>query len=362
MELIQRFNERLKAGGSEEQMTLNAGLRGEARYRPDGFPVYRRMMIASDGEEIRAAVLLFHHNIFISREKRDFCWADMPLCEGIIDNRYSLTIIQLMKKALSYQPFLITTGVGTSDIAAFKFFSKLGWRRSEVPFFFYPVKVNNVLRGMNYLKNHSKLRYGAIVGSYLGAGAGASGLLAARRKLSTRFSNHECSIIDSFDDWADLIFDQSLPGYEVAIRSDATTLNIVYPADDPRYFRLRVRRKSTKRDIGWVVTISKQMHNNPYFGDLKVGTLADGFGQPADAPELIAAGINHLIELGVDLIVGNFAHTAWVEACRKSGMFRGPSNYQIFVSPNAGDLLKESYPSHMIHVARGHNGGLHNLI
>jgi hypothetical protein len=52
---VVRFNQRLREGGrGEEQITLRLSLPGEARYRPAGFPVYRRMMIAEDGREVRS--------------------------------------------------------------------------------------------------------------------------------------------------------------------------------------------------------------------------------------------------------------------------------------------------------------------
>ena len=98
MPAVARFNQRLREGGrGVEQITLRPSLPGEARYRPAGFPVYRRMMIAEDGVEVRAAVILFHNNIFIRGKKQDFCWLDMPISEGIIDRRYSLAIVQLLK-------------------------------------------------------------------------------------------------------------------------------------------------------------------------------------------------------------------------------------------------------------------------
>ena len=53
------------------------------------------------------------------------------------------------------------------------------------------------------------------------------------------------------------------------------------------------------------------MKNNHHFGALKVGTLVDGFGPAADAPALVAAGINHLVETAADIIVANFSHAAW---------------------------------------------------
>jgi hypothetical protein len=361
---IARLNNRLKAAGSQESMTLEPGLSGEWHDRPS--PVYRRMMIAEDGQEVRAALLLSHHSIFIHGEKRDFCWADMPLSEGIIDPRYSLAIVQLMKKAADYQPFLMTLGVGPPEEAAHRFLAKLGWRHQTVPFFFHPVRVNKALRCMRYFKNHPGLRYGAILGAFSGLGGGLSCLLAMKRKLSNSLSvklpGYEKSVVAAFDDWADRLFINSLPDYPVAIRSDAPALNIIYPPDNHGYVRLRVRHKETKRDAGWIVVASKQMTDNAYFGNLKVGTLVDGIGRAADVPALVSVGLNQLVEMGVDMIVANFSHSAWVGACRRSGMFGGPSNYQIFVSPKAGPLLDETCPLHRMHISRGHGDGMDHLI
>ena len=148
LEAMIRFNQRLKDGGrGEEQMTLQPSLPGEARYRPAGFPVYRRMMIAEDGREIRAAMLLHHHSVFIKGERRDFCWADMPVSEGIVNRKYSLAIVQLMKRATAYQP---------------------------------------------------KLRYAALLGAFSGAGAGLSGLLSLRRHLASFLSTCQSSVERAF--------------------------------------------------------------------------------------------------------------------------------------------------------------------
>ena len=110
----------------------------ERRYRPAGFPVYRRMMIAEDGREVRAAVLLYHNNVFIHGKKRDFCWLDMPISEGIIDRRYSLAIVQLLKAVSRYEPFLMSTGAGPEDKDSFRLLTKLDWRASRRAFLFLP--------------------------------------------------------------------------------------------------------------------------------------------------------------------------------------------------------------------------------
>src|SRR5262245_42294714 len=363
IEAVIRFNQRLREGGrGEDQITLRHSLPGEAKYSPADFPVYSRMMIAKDGEEIRAAMMLYYHNVFIRGERRDFCWTSMPISEGIIDRRHSLPIIQLIKMASACQPFLMTVGVGTPETAAFRFLVKLGWRWRSVPFFFYPVRVSRTLLGLRYFKERPKLRYGALLGAYSGVGAGLSGLLSLRRRLASVVSTCQSSEEGEFDDWADRIFADSLSEYTVAIRSDAATLDFVYPPDNAAFARLGVRRKGTSQDVGWIVVTSKQMKNNRYFGDLKVGTLADGFGRVADAPALVAAGINYLSETGADIIVVNFLHSAWARACRRSGMIAGPSNYHLFVAPSGPLLREDSCPPEEIHVARGHSDGLAALV
>ena len=364
---VARFNQRLREGGrGEEQITLHPSLPGEAQYRPAGFPVYRQMMIAEDGREVRAAVMLYHNNVFIHGRKREFCWLDMPISEGIIDRRYSLAIVLLLKAVSRYEPFLMSTGAGPEDKDSFRLLSKLDWKHHAVPFFFYPVKVTKVLLGMSYFKKHAKLHYGALLSAYSGAGAAMRGLFALRRRCAAGLSGYEYSVEEAFDYWADRIFEDCLPDYGVAMRSDATTMNILHPPDKPSLTRLRVRRKVAKRgagqDAGWILVASKRMKNNPHFGDLKVGTLVDGFGRAVDAPALVAAGIDHLAETGADIIVANFSHAAWVRACRRSGMFAGPDSYYHFVSPGGSPLFEDTCPPGAIHMTRGHSDGMWSLI
>lgn len=362
LEAIKRFNERIRAGGREEQITLRISLPGEARYKSVGTPVCRRLMIAEDGEEVRAAMLLYYHNIFVNGEKRDFCFADMPISEGIVNRKYSFAIVQLITTAIKNAPFMISTGAGPLDKESFRFLAKLGWRHAEAPFFFYPVNTSNVMRGLRYLKKRPNLYYGAMAAAYSGLGAGLNGALKLRRRISDARLKYEKKVIDAFDEWANHIFEDSLPEYGAVVRSDAVALNIAYSPESSSITRLKVRQKGSRQDIGWIIVAVKQMHDNPYFGDLKVGTLVDGLGRLADASRLIAAGISHLIEIGVDIIVANFSHAGWVEACRFCGMFEGPANYYFFVSPQASPLLLESCSSQEIHIVRGHSNGMSGLI
>jgi hypothetical protein len=77
---------------------------------------------------------------------------------------------------------------------------------------------------------------------------------------------------------------------------------------------------------------------------------------------LVAAGIDHLAEPGADIIVANCLHAAWARACRRAGMITGPSNYNLFVSPDGPPLREGSCPPVEIHVARGHVDGMVALV
>ena len=362
LDALGRLNLRLREGGRQEQISLATKLPGEASYTHESLPVYRRIMVADDGQEIRAAALLYHGSISIQGVTRNFCWLDMPISEGIVDRRFSSAIVHLMRSALKYQPFLLAIGGATPGTEAHRFFLGLGWKASAVPFLFYPVRLTKVLLGLNYIKNNPKLRYPALICAYSGLAAVGTGVSSLRRHFGSPLSAYQVSLEETFGDWADGVFEDAVSDYSAAVRSNATALNIHYPPDDPRYIRIRVKERSSGRDVGWLVVLNKQMNDNKYFGDLKVGTLANGFGRTADVPVLISAGLDYLAQAGSDLVVGNFSHRAWIAAARRLNMLSGPTNFYFFASRGASPLMEESLPVQDIHLVRGHADGVFSLV
>jgi len=358
---ILRFNRRFRAAGRSEALHPDPKLPGEARYRPEGFPLCQRLMIAEDGQEIRAGMMLLHHTIFVRGKEQEFCWTDWPLSEGLIDRAHSLAIIQLLRRALSYQPFLLGLGVGSLDEDWARIVLAFGWRQGAVPFFFYPVRATRVLLGLRYLRTRRALRLGAVAAACCGLGVGLTGFLSLRRRLAAAFSSCEIMEEKSFGEWADRVFANCLRDYGATACRKATALNILYPPDDTRFIRLRVLRKDTKEDVGWILVLNTQMRVNQYFGDLKVGTVVDGFGAAEEVPALLRAAVDYLSARDADIIVGNFSHTAWVEASRRTGFFSGPSNYFLFASPG-GPLLEDGCPLPEIHLTRGDCNGFTHLL
>jgi hypothetical protein len=316
------------------------------------------MLVAVEGEEIRAGLLLHHSTLWLQGVERRFCWLGLPLSEGLVDPRHGMAIVHLMNAVLAREPFLMDLGIGSLEETAAKFLIQLGWRHATVPFLFHPVRMGEVIRRMPYLRSRRSHLGAKLFAGIGGAAALDAGLALLRR---ARRSRNEVTRLPRFEEWADRVYASSRGGYGAAVVRDAAALNVCYPPDDTRYVRLRIRR-DTGEELGWVVVIQARMENNKYFGDLHVGTLVDGFGPVDSVPRLVQAGLEWLVDAGVDLIVANFSHRAWRRACAGIGFLPGPSNFFFFVSPAGNPMLQTPCPLSAIHLTRGDGDGPFNLM
>src|SRR6266705_69741 len=110
----------------------------------------------------------------------------------------------------------------------------------------------------------------------------------------------------------------------IAVRN-SETLNILYPANSKRFLSYKVTRGGGV--LGWVVLLDTPMHNDKYFGNLRVGSIVDCLALPENASAVIRAATRVLEERGADLIVSNQSHAAWSTALRNAGFVAGPSNF-----------------------------------
>jgi hypothetical protein len=100
------------------------------------------------------------------------------------------------------------------------------------------------------------------------------------------------------------------------------------------------------------------MEEHKQFGNMKVGTLVDGFSTPGNALDVVACACDVLQSRGVDLIVSNQSHTAWVDALAQCGFRQGPTNFLFAVSPKLARLVpdfSDTFPR--FHVNRGDGDG-----
>ena len=132
---------------------------------------------------------------------------------------------------------------------------------------------------------------------------------------------------------------------------DAATLNVLYPSHSERFIKIRVGE-------GWAVLLDTQMRKHKYFGDMRVGTIADCFASPRDAHSVVRAATAVLEQRGVDLIVSNQSHSDWCAALRATGFRAGPSNFLFAASKKLMALLGSLEDNFgRIHLTRGDGDG-----
>ena len=135
----------------------------------------------------------------------------------------------------------------------------------------------------------------------------------------------------------DELFETHAASYALVGDRRSAALNVFFPEAERRYIRLVVR--DAGRTVGWALVLDTQMHDDKYFGDMRVGALVDCFSALADAPAVVAAADGFLMRRGVDIVVSNQLHPAWGAALAGAGYQEGPSNYFFYYSSDLKDSL-----------------------
>jgi hypothetical protein len=167
-------------------------------------------------------------------------------------------------------------------------------------------------------------------------GLGWLGLRLLQRPLGRGAA---AEVMSSFTPWADSAWTGGSTAYDAIAARDAATLDEFYR--DAAVIRLKVDA------AGWAVVLDTQMRGDKYFGDMRLGTIADCLAAPGDAPAVIRSATRFLEKRGVDLIVSNQLHAAWVAALRNAGFRQGPSNFVFAASKALAELIPQGAEVHM---------------
>jgi hypothetical protein len=351
-----RLAERLGAGGSNiadwpRRFSWNR-LPG-----PEGtdyaFPVRRRRLLAWQGEEIRGSVNLFENELYLARRSEPiaFAWSNGLFSESVVDRRYALVPILLLRVALARQPRQMSVGFGGAQEPMSKLLTAAGWTSQAVPLLLLTVRAAVVVRELRRLSRYPALLAGGRAAAAIGLTALADMTLAGLRRL--RFPRHmRIEEVDRFAGWSDEVWSAAQPSYGALVRRDAAALDRLYRPGDRRLIRLTVSDGDRVR--GWIALTVEDKVDDPDYGTLRLGVLADCLAPPGYAGALIAAGVDRLVAAHVDLIQVRFSHAAWIAAARRSGFVPVPTSTRFFVSPAlAGDVP----PLPSIHLTYGDNDG-----
>jgi hypothetical protein len=353
---IRAFNSRLEKAGVTFSFPVDSS--GFMLPRGGVEAPYQTGYVLSDGSAVRGGYILKHERAFAAGESFPIGNYQLPLSEGIIDRRYAMVGVQLIKDALARQPRLYCLGMGSTARPLPRLLSKLAWSVSNVPFLFRIEKAGNFTREIRFLRQRSGLPILLDLARNTGLLAAILAFTQLRRRLFSPAPPADVDIVETSDlpDEIDELFSNVLGDYGLMCDRRAAAMRNRLPVSDPKLSRWVLRRSG--KLSGWAVVSVSQLADHTQFGNMKVGCLVDGLAAPSDLGLLIGETCRRLEAAGCDLLVSNQTHPLWIEGLRRQGFFAGPSNFVLALSP---PLTASHASASLAHFNRGDGDGPINL-
>ena len=325
--------------------------------RREKVPIYQDYYLALDDGIVRGGFVIKHQDFAFYGRVRRIAFYHYPLSEGIADRRFAGVGPLMLRKALEENSLIFALGIGGMELALSRMLRAMGWSMSLVPFLFRINHPNRFLENLPELRNPSLRRFLVRAASKTGLGwMGLKSLHAIRSMGALSLSGVRVEEVDSFSPWANCLWERVASRYAMIAVRDASNLDVLYPSTKRRFVRIRVMQGGTV--IGWAVLLDTQMQNAKYFGNLRVGSIVDCLSLQGCESIVAQAATKLLNRRGVDLIVTNQCHSAWVKAFRNSGYFSGPTNFVFAVSPDLAKVIHPFQDSFIqSHLTRGDGDG-----
>lgn len=343
-ESIRQFNSRLEKAGVT--FAFPASSSELMQKEPGAETPHQVAYILSDGPAIRGAYVLKTEQVFVDGQKFAVGNYQLPLSEGIVDRKYAMVGVQLIKDALSRQPKLYCLGMGNTARPLPRLLSKLGWTVSKVPFLFRIENARAFTKEIRWLRQRTDLRFLLDLARHTGTLAAMIGMGRAQRRLfaASAAADESFAEVTEFDEEIDQLFFNVRAEYGLMCDRRAAAMRARLPADEPKLLRMLLRRSG--KLAGWAVVSISQLSNHTQFGNMKLGCLVDGLAASADVGSLVAQACRRLEQAQCDLLVSNQTHPVWIAALRKQGFFQGPSNFILALSPPLAAQQTEVAPAH----------------
>jgi hypothetical protein len=356
---VHAFNLRLGAVDTEFRFPEYADSVEGARTA--GRVIYHEHFVAIEANGTVRGGYILKHQPYRSRGKDGMIVNfSLPLSEGSVNPAHGMVGIHLLVDCMHRQPRAYSLGMGGMARPLPRLLSRAGWRVELIPFFFRVIHPQRFLKEIAFLRHNPRVRIALDVLHWTGTGYASlkpwawAGTTACELRIRASRTRHR--VVTCFGSWADVIWEAASPSYDFIGGRDRRALEILYPADDPRYVRIVVDRGG--QPLGWVVVMATQMSGHRQFGDMKVGSLVDGLALPGHERLVVDHAVRTLEKCGVDLMVSNHSHAAWKRALRLAGFARGPSNF-AFACSKALAMDIKSLES--CHINRGDGDGPINL-
>jgi hypothetical protein len=337
---VREFNARIR--GKTGRAAFRLPESPVSTWLPDeaGRRVVQERYLATDDEGVvRGGYQVRLQDFWVGSRPERVANLQLPLAEGVADPRYRYVGVQIVNDATRRYARLYSLGMGGLDQPYPRLLRGMGWTLELVPFLFRIIRPRRFFARMPYLRRGRLRSLACDVLALSGAGWVGVRLAQAVAGRGSPAPPRSCRVhgAEAPGDWADAVWESSRADYTlVGLRDRAALGEILSEREFGKFHYVWVERDG--RPIGWAAMRDTPMKAHHYFGDLRLGGLVDAFARPADAGIVARAATDYLAQRGVDLIVSNQAHPAWVAALRGSGYLAGPSNFALAASKGLVEL------------------------
>jgi hypothetical protein len=315
------FNERMRAAKAPTDSLLpHEPNNSHTLSTPPQAIQWTKFVVVDHEDEVRGGFLLMTQPAWLNGGVVDVANYQAPLSEGIVDSCYGMVGMHMLRYVEKHWPYTFVVGMWGMDRPLLRLLLAAGWQLRRVPFLFHDVRASRVLRGSTTPSGPRDLRL---------------------------------ERIDRWDDWADLLWEQTRDAAVFSVIRDRGTLECLYPLDNPKYLAYVARQGS--RIVGWAVAVDTQMRDHEGLRKLRVATVLDAVALPEAAGALVSQLGRVLAAGGADLVVTNQAHECWIDAFRRAGFLGGPSSYLFAMSKRLSESVGDRRMR--IHVTRGDGDG-----
>jgi hypothetical protein len=358
---VQAFNRRLAAGGVASRYLFPEHHIPPWLPRLDHGRLYHDLLLAVENDSVRGGCIITHQDFSFQGEVRSIGYYRHPISEGIVSKAHVMVGVQMLRSALERQPLLFALGMGGCDRPLPQILNRMGWNLWLLPFHFKVGSPYRLLKQLRPLRTTPVRRLLANFAAVTGLGwLGIKTIQGLRNVRAVGDPSVSVERVMAFSSWADGLWQQCKARYAMIAVRDHETLNVLYPAVNNRFTRLKISRGGTV--LGWAVLLDTPMRDDHYFGDLRVGSLVDCLALPENAPAVARSATEVLERRGVDVIISNQSHAFWSGALRDAGFQRGPSNFVFAASKKLSELLHPfEGRKGQVHLNRGDGDGPINL-
>jgi len=330
---VNAFNARMHAGGS--RWGFYADPNPDWIPKQDGAVSWREYHLAvENGEHVRGGYALKPQKWLIHGETEWVTDWQGPFTEALINPAYSALALRIIRDMLKKHPLLFSLGHGGSDEPIVQLLERLKWTLYGTSACLRILNPYRFLRLNAYLRKSR--RNARILDLLAFTGTGKVGIAAIQTALRLwhrpRRNRARAEVVETFEDWADDLWEQNKGYYSCLAVRDKQMMNTLLPSTGwPGGTRLKIYREEDL--IGWSVVHTKDMDSDPRFGNLRVGLHSDCFGSPQDASEIVSATHDFLAARNVDLAFSNQSHPEWIKGFRNNGYLTLANRRVFAISP-----------------------------